>query len=177
MKEYAESKCFGCSVRCAVLADERVGEENPADLPPDPMSSELAKLMAMSLEERAQYWRGQMERCLRCYACRNACPLCVCRDYCVAESRNPKWLTQEHTVTEKFFFQTIHAMQLAGRCTGCRECERACPVGIPIYALREQLNRAVAEVFDGYRAGMAVDAVPPLLGYAVEENNIHERDF
>ena len=49
---------------------------------------ELALLDSMSLDERLAFWRGQMERCLRCYACRNACPMCVCRDYCVSDSRD-----------------------------------------------------------------------------------------
>lgn len=65
-------------------------------------------------------------RCIRCYACRNACPMCVCRDNCVADSREPHWLTQEDSPTQKMFFQLIHAMHLAGRCTGCGECNRAC---------------------------------------------------
>lgn len=131
----------------------------------------------MTLPERMAFWRGQMERCLRCYACRNACPMCVCRDYCVAESRDPHWMTQEDSVREKLYFQTIHALHLAGRCTGCGECQRACPVGIPILALRQQIGRAVSQLFDGYKAGMDPEAVPPLLGYELEEKNIHEREW
>ena len=138
---------------------------------------ELALLDSMTLPERMAFWRGQMERCLRCYACRNACPMCVCRDYCVAESRDPHWMTQEDSVREKLYFQTIHALHLAGRCTGCGECQRACPVGIPILALRQQIGRAVSQLFDGYKAGMDPEAVPPLLGYELEEKNIHEREW
>ena len=64
-------------------------------------------------------------------------------------------------------------MHLAGRCTGCGECQRACPVGIPILALRQQIARAVAQLFDGYQPGLNPDEVPPLLGYEVVEKNIH----
>jgi ferredoxin len=138
---------------------------------------ELMLLESMSLPERLSFWRGHMERCLRCYACRNACPMCVCRDFCVAESRDPHWLTQEDTVREKLFFQVIHAMHLAGRCTGCGQCQRACPVSIPILALRQQLGKTVGELFDGYKAGMNAAEAPPLLGYEVEEKHIHEREW
>ena len=86
-------------------------------------------------------------------------------------------MTQEDSAKEKLFFQTIHAMHLAGRCTGCGECQRACPVGIPILALRQQIARAVAQLFDGYQPGLNPDEVPPLLGYEVVEKNIHERDW
>ncbi len=178
MKDVALDRCFACATPGAVTADVRLGHVTPVPTQPDPsLYSELALLESMSLGERLSYWRGHMERCLRCYACRNACPMCVCRDFCVAESRDPHWLTQEDTVSEKLFFQVIHALHLAGRCTGCAQCRRACPVSIPIMAMRQKLNAIVGELFDGYKAGMNASAVPPLLGYEAEEKNIHERDW
>ncbi len=75
--------------------------------------------------------------------CRNACPLCVCRDHCVAPSRIPEWVTQSDGVKDKLFFQVIHATHLAGRCTGCGECQRACPVGIS----PKQINMALKARF------------------------------
>ena len=92
-------------------------------------------------------------------------------------ARDPHFITQESTVREKLYFQCIHAMHLAGRCTGCGECQRACPVGIPILALRQQIARAVTELFDGYQSGMDPEANPPLLGYEVEEKNIKQREL
>ncbi len=177
MQDYAQGKCYGCTTPAAVMADERLGG------PPKPVGEgvviprELALLESMSLEERRSFWAGHMSRCIRCYACRNACPMCVCRDHCIAETRNPHWMSQEDSVSEKLFFQTIHAMHLAGRCTGCGECQRACPVNIPILALRQVLGRTLGQLFDGYKAGMKADAVPPLLGYEVEEKNIKEREW
>lgn len=177
MQEYTQSKCKGCVTPAAPVADVRLGTPTPVGTGPAALPAELALLEGLSLPERRAFWHGHMQRCVRCYACRNACPMCVCRDFCVAESRDPHWLTQDDSVTEKLFFQTIHAMHLAGRCTGCGECQRACPVGIPILALRQHLGRIVGTLFDGYRAGMKVDATPPLLGYEVVEKNIHERDW
>ncbi len=177
MQDFAQGKCYGCTTPAAVVADERFGG------PPTPVGEgvviprELALLESMSLEERRSFWAGHMSRCIRCYACRNACPMCVCRDHCIAETRNPHWMSQEDSVSEKLFFQTVHAMHLAGRCTGCGECQRACPVNIPILALRQVLGRTLGQLFDGYKAGMKVDATPPLLGYEVEEKNIKEREW
>ncbi|MDR1659674.1 MAG: hydrogenase iron-sulfur subunit [Desulfovibrio sp.] len=176
MAEYAQSKCRGCTSPAAALADVAIGgaPEIHAGVPVPP---ELGMLDAMSLEERRAFWSAQMERCLRCYACRNACPMCVCRDYCVSDSRDPHWMTQEADVTQKLFFQTIHALHLAGRCTGCGECQRACPVGIPILAMRQQIARTVGELFNNYKPGLDPVAVPPLLGYEMEEQNIREREW
>ena len=58
-------------------------------------------------------------------------------------------------------------------CTGCGECNRACPMGIPVGALKLQMGRVVKKLFE-YAPGMDVDAVPPLLGFQLEEKNIHE---
>lgn len=176
MAEYAQNKCRGCTEPEAVLSDVRMGD-SPLVQGEAPVPQELALLDAMNLDERRSFWRTQMERCLRCYACRNACPMCVCRDYCISDSRDPHWMTQEAGVTQKLFFQTIHALHLAGRCTGCGECQRACPVGIPILGLRQHIARTVGELFDNYRAGIDPAAVPPLLGYEVEERNIREREW
>jgi ferredoxin len=176
MNEAALGKCFSCATPGAVIADVRVGRVTPVR-PGQMQARELMLLESMSLPERLSFWRGHMERCLRCCACRDACPMCVCRDYCVAESRDPHWLTQEDRVREKLFFQVVHALHLAGRCTGCSQCQRACPTSIPILALRQQLDKIVGELFDGYKAGMNVAAEPPLLGYEMEEKHIHEREW
>ncbi len=176
MSLWAQGKCYGCATPGALLADVRLGTLHPVT-PAPTTPPELAMLDAMSLEERRSFWKAQMDRCLRCYACRNACPMCVCRDYCVSDSRDPHWMTQDDSANEKLFFQTIHAMHLAGRCTGCGECQRACPVGIPILALRQHIARAVGTLFDGYQAGIQPKATPPLLGFEVQEKNIHEREW
>ena len=174
MLEIAQDKCRACTVPNAVIHDHFAGSPTkiPDDATPEPAAI-MNFLDGLSLEERMGFWRGQIERCIRCYACRNACPMCVCRDHCVADSREPHWLTQEDSPTQKMFFQLIHALHLAGRCTGCGEYNRACPMGIPVGALKMQIGRTVKKLFE-YAPGMDENAVPPLLGFELEEKNIHE---
>jgi len=177
MQDIAQDKCRHCPRPNGFINDIFVGAEVANAQPPaDGRSAALRFLDAMSLEERMSFWKGQMERCIRCYACRSACPMCVCRDHCVSDSRDPQWLTQEDDVTQKLFFQLIHAQHLAGRCTGCGECQRACPMGIPVFALKQQFGRMIGKIF-GYAAGVDPKATPPLLTYKVEEANIKERDL
>ena len=176
MTDCAQGKCYTCITPGAVIADVRYGV--PAAVSPgDPTPPELAMLDKMSLEERFSFWKGQMERCIRCYACRNACPMCVCRDFCVSDSRPPRWMSQGSSAKDKLFFQTIHAVHLAGRCTGCGECQRACPMGIPILALRQQFNRVIGKLFDNYKSGMNTEAIPPLMTYLPEEKNIRAKEW
>lgn len=168
-------KCGRCKQPNAVISDYFAGVAKDASNVVDDFE-DLKALEAMSLEERFKFWEKEMSRCIRCYACRNACPMCVCRDHCVAQSREPHWVTQADSVRDKLMFQVIHAVHLAGRCTGCGECQRACPVGIPVLLLKRTLGRAVGGIF-GYAAGMDTEATPPLLTFQVEEENIKERHW
>jgi ferredoxin len=174
MLEIAQDKCRVCSLPSAECGDRFAGK--PTVIPEGAQAEAeavMTLLEGMTLDQRLGFWKGHMERCIRCYACRNACPMCVCRDHCVADSRDPHWMTQDDTSAQKLFFQLIHAMHLAGRCVACGECGRSCPVGIPLYALKIQINRIVNRLFD-YEAGRDAAALPPLLGFEVQERNIQE---
>ena len=127
MADVAAQKCLQCRFPNAVLADSFVGDPISPVLPNGRAPAAPTLLDTLSIRERMAFWRYHMERCIRCHACRNVCPLCVCKDHCIAQSRDPHWISQEDTVTEKLLFQAVHAVHLAGRCTECGECERACP--------------------------------------------------
>ncbi|MCR5814296.1 MAG: hydrogenase iron-sulfur subunit [Desulfovibrio sp.] len=174
--DYLQSRCLSCPNDTPVLADYPIGEFT-GESATTAQCPELAFLDSLSLTERLGFWRACLSRCILCHACRNSCPMCVCRDQCIAESREPHWQSAKASVKEKFFFQIIHALHLAGRCTGCGQCQANCPMGIPIFALRAHLNRVISELFDGYQAGLDPKAVPPLLTYAQEEANIQERSW
>ena len=174
LSEVMADKCGRCRYHNAVLHDEFAG--TPVEGQAKDAYADVASFESQTLEERMEFWREQMERCVRCYACRNACPLCVCRDYCIAQSRDPGWVSQRDGLEEKFFFQMIHAMHLAGRCTECGECERACPVDIPLLLLKRKLGKEIKDLFD-YSAGTELEIKPPLLAFKVEEDNINERGW
>ena len=104
-------------------------------------------------EKRAAFWNAQFDKCLRCYACRQACPLCYCQE-CLSEQLDPAWQSIAIDTEEKGFFHLMRAFHLAGRCTGCKSCVDACPAGIPLGLLNQKVAKVVEALFGGYDTGL-----------------------
>lgn len=164
-------RCLRCRVPNPVIQDLMVGEAVTPRGSAETAYSDVAAVEAKPLSGRMAFWQEQLDRCIRCYACRNACPLCVCQDKCVAETRDPKWLSQYVGLSEKFMFHFIHALHLAGRCTECGECERVCPMEIPVTLMKEKLCQVVRDRLE-YEAGLNEEAVPPLLTFNPSETGL-----
>ncbi|HHY38098.1 MAG TPA: 4Fe-4S binding protein [Clostridia bacterium] len=106
----------------------------------------VAETEALSSESRYEFWARQFERCIRCYACRNVCPACSCRK-CAFDVPDPEWVSKCTWLSEQFMFHFLRAFHVAGRCVGCGECERACPMGLPLSLLNDKLMKDVEEMF------------------------------
>jgi formate dehydrogenase subunit beta len=62
----------------------------------------------------------------------------------------------------------MRAFDLAGRCTGCMECDRVCPVDIPLHLLNKKNAGVVATLF-GYEAGRDPNEKPLLAVFSKED--------
>lgn len=156
-------RCRRCRYPNPVLSDVMVGDL-VQKIPLEDPFAHVRAVETQPLEARKAFWERELSRCLRCYACRNACPLCVCQDQCLAESRTPKWVTQKDEIREKFLFHMIHTLHLAGRCAECGECERVCPMRIPIGLLKEKTAEIAMDLWH-YESGTDLSSRPPLLTY------------
>jgi ferredoxin len=146
-----QARCKRCMDRTPVVYDTLIGD--PFTPPTFAGEDPLDGLSGLGPEERLAYWLEQFDRCLRCYACRQACPMCHCPT-CLFERDDSTWLGMGIGLSEKRAFHLGRAYHLAGRCIGCDECERVCPVKIPISHLNRMLAREIENAF-GYRAGLA----------------------
>ena len=147
-----QARCARCIDRMPVVYDTLIGE------PPEVgqvsnLSHDLAQLEAMTPAERAGFWLSQFDRCIRCNACRQVCPMCNCPT-CLYERDDSLWAGMGIEPSEKRTFHLGRAYHLAGRCVGCNECERVCPMKIPISLLNRKLAKEVEGAF-GHRAGGA----------------------
>jgi ferredoxin len=118
----------------------------------------LDELMARPPEARWQFWSDQFDRCIRCHACRQACPRCNC-EQCFVEKNRPQWFPTAADGPGNFAWHVVRAFHLAGRCVGCGSCESVCPAGIPINLLSAAMARSALKHF-GFRAGVAPGEMP-----------------
>jgi coenzyme F420-reducing hydrogenase delta subunit/NAD-dependent dihydropyrimidine dehydrogenase PreA subunit len=151
-----QSKCLTCEERTPVVCDTLVGEP-PARIHAGAVtrSDWLDKLPP---RERMEFWLSQFDRCIRCYACRQACPMCNCPS-CIYERDESTYVGLGIGLNEKRTFHLGRAYHLTGRCVGCNECERACPMGIPISLLNQKLAGEIEKTF-GHRAGLTESRSP-----------------
>jgi len=140
----------------------------PGDARADLPALALAEVEAWPTPRRAAFWQAQFSQCQRCYACRQACPLCYCSE-CVAEQLDPAWQSIAIDANEKTFFHVLRAFHLAGRCGDCQACSQACPVGVPLYLLNQKVAQEVARLFDGYQAGVNPGLSLPLTTFRRDE--------
>jgi len=134
---------------------------------PEKEKEMIIKLEGMSLEQRWQFWTEQLSRCIKCYACRAACPMCYCTR-CQVECNQPQWVTVEATRLGNLEWHFMRAMHLAGRCVNCGECARACPLGIPINLLTYKTVLTVKDKFDMY-AGTTATMDSVLSSYKTDD--------
>ena len=68
-KEVLLDKCLACKGKEHVVDCEVIGESE--DTTDGDKFGMVAKLEAMSPDERFAFWRGELSKCIRCNACRN----------------------------------------------------------------------------------------------------------
>lgn len=137
----------------------------------DLSGEELARvreLEALPPEERWVFWEGEFSRCIKCYACRQACPLCYC-ERCIVEKNQPQWIPSSSHALGNYSWNLVRAFHLAGRCVSCGACERACPMNIPLSLLNKKMALEVRENF-GYESGYDHKAPLPMASFLVEDS-------
>jgi formate dehydrogenase subunit beta len=112
-----------------------------------------------TIPEDKFYWLSQMQACIKCYGCRDACPLCHCKR-CVLERDVPKTV-EKGVIPPPPTFGMIRLFHVACYCVNCGQCEDVCSSDIPISRLAHYLNKQSTDLFD-YESGLNLDIRLPL---------------
>lgn len=161
-----QQNCSVCIHRNPVIYDELAAElvEEQTDVD---RYADVREIEALAPAEKWDFFERLLNPCIRCYACRNACPLCYCPTCFVDESK-PQWVGKSQDPADVRTFHFLRAFHCAGRCTDCGACERACPVGINMRVFTKKLEKDCFEMF-GWQAGMSLEERPPLDAYKPED--------
>ncbi len=162
-----EPKCAHCTARKPRFADATLGEAAGPTPQSSPSPNRFAGLMALTPAERMAFWAKQFDRCVKCYACRQVCPMCYC-ERCIVDKNRPIAIDPAPSMKGNFAWQIARAFHLAGRCVGCGECSRACPAGIDLALLNIALHKAAQEHF-GYDPGVDPAAEPVIGSYTLQD--------
>lgn len=157
---------------CSYLTSEKSGAYKSAVGIDNQMSVE--DVQAFTGAERFRRWMYEFQKCIKCYGCRNVCPVCFCRE-CSLE--NADLVGTGRLPPELPIFHLVRAVHMAGRCIDCGLCEDACPADIPLRLLYRKVNAFCAELFD-YETGASENRPPlNLIGNEapLEPKPIHDR--
>lgn len=159
-QEILADRCLECRANYPVVYDLLLGEKTKQNS--DYPFKSLEKIEYLSQDKKWTFWQEELGKCIRCYGCRSACPMCYC-DECVVDPINfavsaettaeekaqkIKWVEKSPVLSDNFVYHMVRALHLAGRCVDCGECERACPENIPLRYLNKKLEKVAKELFD-----------------------------
>lgn len=163
----ALDKCASCAHPNPPVFDEMIGEP-VAEAAPEGRFADVSAMEFKSREERQAFFDDMFSKCIRCYACRSVCPCCTCRT-CFTEDRRTAWQGRETALAENRFYLLTRAFHISDRCIDCGECERACPMDLPLMLIHHKLMRDMEDLFGPYESGMTADNPDALVRYRTDD--------
>jgi formate dehydrogenase subunit beta len=109
-----------------------------------------------NLEKWEEYWN----RCIKCYGCRDACPIC----FCVECKLEKNYVDEKGKIPPNpLMFQGIRLSHMGLSCINCGQCEDVCPMEIPLAYIYHRMQLKLRDTF-GYIPGVD-DKIPPLFDF------------
>ncbi|SDU35330.1 4Fe-4S binding protein [Desulfobacula phenolica] len=165
-EEILQDNCRTCIRHNPVIHDVLAGPAVPESEIQDRFK-DVEKIEALNPDDKKAFFTDLLDTCIRCYACRDACPLCYCPTCFVDESR-PQWVGKTTDPVDTRTYHLVRAFHDAGRCTDCGACEAACPMNIPIRVFTRKTIKDCVQYF-GVEAGMDETLRPALDKFSLED--------
>ncbi|MFX1586522.1 MAG: 4Fe-4S ferredoxin [Promethearchaeota archaeon] len=169
-EEYINELCKVCKVKSppvlAELAEICIGECQEISSIDDNFE-DLIEFESKTTEEKWDYIKDTLETCTRCYACREACPMCYC-NLCFVDQNKPIWFEKTTEISDIIAFHLVRAMHLAGRCVACGACSSVCPMGIDLNLITRKLEKIVKERFN-FTSGVDSQKMPPMMDFSMND--------
>jgi formate dehydrogenase subunit beta len=170
LSEVLADNCLTCRFNNPVIHDMMMGTvASPMDAGRE--YARVEEFSKLSEAERWNYFVKEMDKCIRCYACRNACPSCYCRS-CFVEQTQPQWIGVGVDRADSEAFQIMRMYHMAGRCVDCGSCIAVCPMNVDLRTYLKKLDSDGWSLF-GHRAGVSIEE--PALLSTFKEND--SQDF
>jgi len=116
-----------------LTTEEREGKE------PETLAQQLT---LMDEASRAEFWRKELSKCIKCFGCRDVCPVWI---YDKTELEDPEWIRPGELPPPVPLFHIIRAYRIGDKCINCGMCEETCPVGIPLRTIHQLMRRQPPE--------------------------------
>lgn len=133
----------------------------------------FSELQEKDLDEKYDYWIDKFDRCIKCFSCRDACPICYCDD-CVLEAHND--MVPGGELPPEFSFSMIRVSHVMDSCVNCGQCQDVCPAEIPLSRLSFMMSKELEGTF-GYEPGIHLEDEPPLTHAFEEELEIEDTEI
>jgi formate dehydrogenase subunit beta len=127
-------------------------------------------LRELEKSKRLNYWINEFKKCIKCYGCRDACPICYCSE-CILEAK--RGFVDRGEVPPDTMFPLTRLSHVADSCVNCGQCQDVCPMELPLSLLYSFLNRELNEIFK-YTPGINVEEGPPLTTVKKEEIQVDD---
>jgi formate dehydrogenase (coenzyme F420) beta subunit len=134
--------------------------KGPSRAPAQKPFDRIKKFASKPAHERWDHFLQEISKCIRCNACREACPNCYCK-VCFADQRKPAWMSPGTELSDIAVFHMGRMFHQAGRCVECDACVNACPMGIDLRLFTQKLASDAQELF-GCAPGVSGADMPAL---------------
>jgi len=158
--------CRECNYPSYEFADIQIGGEIKEISPS--IDIKVNKFEMLSQKERWDFFKKELSRCIKCNACRQACPNCYCQ-VCFADQTNPRWIGKSNDISNIMLYHIGRIFHQAGRCVGCDACVQACPMSIDLRTFTQKIVKDVKDLY-GYIPGITREKDPPLCNFDYKDN-------